>query len=103
MNNRTKARFKGAMRFIKNNEDTLKKDSLARKLLSKNDKEFWKEIRVMNSSNMPLANVTDGVTGSVNSVDMWKSHCTMICSTVSERTKMSNNSILMFIMTPILR
>ena len=36
--NRTKARFKGAMRFIKNNEDTLKKDSLARKLLSKNDK-----------------------------------------------------------------
>ena len=50
MNNRTKARFKGAMRFIKNNEDTLKKDSLARKLLSKNDKEFWKEIRVMNSS-----------------------------------------------------
>ena len=47
MNNRTKARFKGALRFIKNNEDTLKKDSLARKLLSKNDKEFWKEIRVM--------------------------------------------------------
>ena len=40
MNNRTKARFKGARRFMKNNEDTLKKDSLARKLLSKNDKEF---------------------------------------------------------------
>ena len=74
MKNRTKARFKGAMRFIKNNEDTLKKDSLARKLLSKNDKEFWKEIRVMNSSNMPLPNVIDGVTGSVNIVDMWKSH-----------------------------
>ena len=74
MKNRTKARFKGAMRFIKNNEDTLKKDSLARKLLSKNDKEFWKEIRVMNSSNMPLPNVIDGVTGSGNIVDMWKCH-----------------------------
>ena len=74
MKNRTKTRFKGAMRFIKNNEDTLKKDSLARKLLSKNDKEFWKEIRVMNSSNMPLQNVIDGVSGSVNIVDMWKSH-----------------------------
>ena len=73
MKNRTKARFKRAMRFIKNNEDTLKKDSLARKLLSKNDKEFWKEIRVMNSSNMPLPNVIDGV-WSVNIVDMWKSH-----------------------------
>ena len=74
MKNRTKARFKSAMRFIKNNEDTLKKDSLARKLLSKNDKEFWKEIRVMNSSNMPLPNVIDGVTGSGNIVDMWKSY-----------------------------
>ena len=73
MKNRTKARFKRAMRFIKNNEDTLKKDSLARKLLSKTDKEFWKEIRVMNSSNMPLPNVIDGV-WSVNIVDMWKSH-----------------------------
>ena len=90
------------MRFIKNNEDTLKKDSLARKLLSKNDKEFWKEIRVMNSSNMPLPNVIDGATGSVNIVDMWKSHYNDL-STVSEITKMSNNSILMFIMTPILR
>ena len=69
MKNRTKAR-----RFIKNNEDTLKKDSLARKLLSKNDKEFWKEIRVMNSSNMPLPHVIDGVAGSVNIVDIWKSH-----------------------------
>ena len=74
MKNRTKARFKGAMRFIRYNEDTLKKDSLARKLLSKNDKEFWKEIRLMNSSNIPLPNVIDGVTGSVNIVDMWKSH-----------------------------
>ena len=74
MKNRTKARFKGATRFIRYNEDTLKKDSLARKLLSKNDKEFWKEIRLMNSSNIPLPNVIDGVTGSVNIVDMWKSH-----------------------------
>ena len=74
MKDRTKARFMGAMRFIKNNEDTLKKDSLARKMLSKNDEEFWKEIRVMNSSNMPLPNVIDGVAGSVNIVDMWKSH-----------------------------
>ena len=28
----------------------------------------------MNSSNIPLPNVIDGVTGSVNIVDMWKSH-----------------------------
>ena len=32
MKNRTKTRFNGAMRFIKNIEDTRKKNSLARKL-----------------------------------------------------------------------
>ena len=42
--------------LVKNNEDTLKNDYLARKLLSENDKEFLKEIRVMKMSNMPLPN-----------------------------------------------
>ena len=35
MKNRAKARFKGAMRFIRSHEDSLRKDSLAKKLLCK--------------------------------------------------------------------
>ena len=34
MQNRAKARFKGAMRFIRSNEDALRKKSLAKKLLT---------------------------------------------------------------------
>ena len=64
MKNRAKARFKGAMRFIRSNEDALRKESLAKKLLCKNDKAFWKEIKLMNNSNLSLPNVVDGVTGS---------------------------------------
>ena len=63
MKNRAKARFKGAMRFIRCNEDALRKDSLAKKLLCKNDKAFWKEIKLMNNSKLSLPNVIDGVTG----------------------------------------
>ena len=74
MKNRATARFKGAMRFIRKNEDALRKDSLAKKLLSKNDKQFWKEIRLMNNSKMSLPNVIDDVTGSDAIVEMWKSH-----------------------------
>ena len=74
MMNRAKARFKGAMRFIRRNEDALRKESLAQKLLCKNDKAFWKEIKLMNNSNMSLPNVVDGITGSNNIVNMWKSH-----------------------------
>ena len=42
MTNRAKARFKGAMRFISRNEDALRKESPAQKLLCQNDKAFWK-------------------------------------------------------------
>ena len=63
MKNRAKARFKGAMRFIRSHEDSLRKDSLAKKLLYKNDKEFWKKIKRMRSK-VSLPNVIDGVTGS---------------------------------------
>ena len=37
MKNRAKA-----MRFIRRNEDSLRKESLAKMLLCKNDKAFWK-------------------------------------------------------------
>ena len=74
MKNRAKARFKGAMKFIRNNEDIRRKESLAKKLLCKNYKVFWKEIKLMNNSNLSLPNVIDGVTGSHNIVNMWTSH-----------------------------
>ena len=74
MKNRAKPRFKGAMRFIRNNEDILRKESLAKKLLCKNYKVFWKEIKLMNNSNLSLPDVIDGVTGSHNIVNMWKYH-----------------------------
>ena len=61
------------MRLIRSHEDSLRKDSLAKKLLCKNDKEFWKEIKRMHS-NVYLPNVIDGVTGSVSIVNMWRSH-----------------------------
>ena len=70
MKNRAKARFKGAMRFIRNNEDALRKESL----LCKNDKAFWKLIKLMNNSKLSVPNVIDGVTGLHNVVNMWKSH-----------------------------
>ena len=52
----------------------LRKESLAKKLLCKNYKVFWKEIKLKNNSNMALPNVIDGVTRSHNIDNMWKSH-----------------------------
>ena len=58
MKNGAKARFKGVRRFIKTNEDALRKESVGNKLLCKNDKAFWKEIiNPMGNSNLSLPNV----------------------------------------------
>ena len=42
MKNRAKSRFKGAKRFIRRNDDALRKESLVKKLLCKTDQAFWK-------------------------------------------------------------
>ena len=71
---RTRARFKCALRFIKSNEESLRRESLAKKLSNKDVKDFWKEIRYLNNSNMPLPNVIDEVHGVNNIVEMWDDH-----------------------------
>ncbi|ELU11326.1 hypothetical protein CAPTEDRAFT_210610 [Capitella teleta] len=60
----TRARFKYALRFIKRNESAMRADSLAMKLTCNNDREFWKEVKMMNNSRTPLPNNIDGYTGS---------------------------------------
>ena len=40
--NRTRARFKSAMRFIKKIEETLRREALAQKLIEQNSVDFWK-------------------------------------------------------------
>ena len=91
MTNRATVRFKGAMRFIRSNEDVLRKESLAKKLLCINDKAFWKEIKLMNNSNLSLPNVIDGVIGLHNIVyNMWKSHYDDLFNCLSNNKDVNN-------------
>ena len=87
MKHRDKVRFKCAMMFTKCNVDAPRKNSLAKQLLCKNDKAFWKEIKLMNNSKLSLPNVIGGVTGSNNSVNMWKSHYDDLFNCLAKYTK----------------
>ena len=49
-----KSRFKYALRFIKNNENMLRKEALAKNLADLNPKAFWSEIKNMNNCKTPL-------------------------------------------------
>ena len=60
-NKRTNARCKYAIRYIKHNENQLRKESLARNLRDLDTNAFLKEIRLVNKSATPLPTNIDGV------------------------------------------
>ena len=71
---KSKAYFKYVFRKCKASSNKKDADSLANKLLVRNDKEFWKEIKKLNQSNMCVADTVNGVRGKHNIAHMWKDH-----------------------------
>ena len=68
------ARFKYALRHIKRNENSLRRDALARKLQNNSVKDFWKEVKLLDNSNTPLPTNIEGVVGCDRIAELWKEH-----------------------------
>lgn len=68
------ARFKYALRFIKRHELAMRANSMAKKLQNNNVNDFWKEVKVINNSKMPLPSSVNGVTGSEQIAQLWSEH-----------------------------
>ena len=79
-----RARFKYALRFVKRNEQSLKCDAIAKKFSSTNPQSFWKEIKKLNSSKLPLPNSVDGVSGGPEIALMWKNHFSELFNCVND-------------------
>ncbi len=76
---RTRAAFKQALRRCKNAESRVKADALARKLLSKDTKEFWKEIKRINGKDSSTLPATVGkATGPSEIAAQWQNHYSTI-------------------------
>ena len=72
---RTRAYFKLVIRKCKRNRDIVAANNLANKLLMKNDKSFWKEVKKINGgNNVTIANSIDGINGTENIANYWKTH-----------------------------
>ena len=69
---KSKTRFKYALRFIKNNENILRKEALAKELPELNPEAFWREIKTINNCNTPLPSSIEGVSGGKEIVDLWQ-------------------------------
>ena len=70
----SRARFKYALRFTRNIEDTARADSLAKDLSVGTIDGFWDNVRKLNSGNTFQTNTIDGVSGENDISNYWKDH-----------------------------
>jgi hypothetical protein len=103
MRNR-RAHFKLVLRQCKADSSTKASDSLAKHLLTKDCKTFWKEVKRMQGFNSPgLASTVGGATNTTEICNMWKEHFQSLlnsCKDTSEKenvleqlSDMSNNCV----------
>ena len=69
---RSKARFKYAKRYIDRNENSLRKESLAKKHSETNSKNFWSEVNSINNSKVPLPNTIGDANSPNDILQLWK-------------------------------
>ena len=74
LHKRNKVQCKRAIRFIKNHEQSLRKEALAQKLSDRDPKSFWKEVKLINNSRTPLPSSMEGVCGAKNIAELWRKH-----------------------------
>ena len=83
----SRTKFKYAMRAIKRRENALRCESLAKKMSSSSNSDFWKEIKAMNNANTPLPSSIDGVTGRCNIAEVWREHFCELFNSINDSTE----------------
>ena len=89
----SKARFKFALRYIKRNEASLRKESLASKLADGDSKGFWKLIKGDSNVRVPLPTSVEGVTGEANIANLWRTHYKDVFNTADEGCRAANYAV----------
>ncbi len=65
------AKYKHAVCSIRKNQQTMRADFLAEKLLSNNAADFWKEVRALNNSETSLTCTSEGISVADNIFEQW--------------------------------
>ena len=90
----TRLQFKYALRYVKQHDNMMRKDSLAKKLAMSDPTKFWSEIRAMSGQNNTLPSCVEGVSGKGRIAEQWRLHFEHLfnCVQDSERNNMSFNA-----------
>ena len=74
LKNSARLRCKYAIRYIDKNNARLRRESLAKKLVDRDPTAFWKEVKLLNNSNVSPPLSVDGEVGKHNILALWKKH-----------------------------
>ena len=90
----SRARFKSVVRQCKAKSNNKESDLLAQKLLKCNGKDFWKEIKKINSKHLhtPLAETVNGQTGADNICEMWRQQFSNLLNSATCKAEASIDS-----------
>ena len=94
----TRLQFKYALRYVKQHENRMRKDSLAKKLAMSDPTKFWSEIRILSGHNNTLPSCVEGVSGKGRIVEQWRftlKICLTVYRTLKEMTCHSMQSTMM--------
>ena len=92
----SRSQFKLALRKCRADKNRLASDSLAKKLMNNDSKDFWQEVKKVSCSNIKMqATTVAGATGAKNICDMWKKHyCDLLNSTTDTSWKVQVDNCL---------
>ena len=89
---RKRAIFKAALRRCRANENSLRAEALANKLLSKNNKSFWRDIKSHDDKKQSLPQKIDQVCGHQNIADLWREKYSTVLNSVADEADRSTFS-----------
>ena len=74
--------FRHEMKFLRENEDQLRSQSMLSKLRRGECNDFWKEIKALNPKKESLPLTVEGTSGESNIANLWKGHFSAIANSV---------------------
>ena len=79
---RTRAAFRHEIKFLRENEDQLRSQSMLSELQRGECNDFWKEIKALNHKNESLPPAVGGTSGENNIANLWKDRFSSIANSV---------------------
>ena len=84
--NCSRAKFKLALRFIKRQENQLRRNAIAEAMCDDSEGNFWKEIKKVSTSDIPLPVSIDNATGKKEVIELWQNHFEQLLNCVNGKS-----------------